>query len=246
MRQLTIFYLTILLLAPIGVTSSDSDILIDSGDSLFEIYEYENSITYYNQSLASDSTSAETYWKLAGSLNLLAELQPEENQLELYEKAAEAAEKAVALDSLQPEGHFQLAWAIGKIALFKGVFKSIGLAKRVKKEAEIALELNPNHDGAYHILGRWHREVSKKSKIFRVPLGLGEADKEKGLPLLGKAVEIEPGKVNHRLEYAISLLDSGYEKQAKEQFEYCLDLTASGPLDIKYQKQAKEYLANLE
>jgi hypothetical protein len=41
MRRLTFSLLMALLLAPIGVTSSDPDVLINSGDSLFEIYEYE-------------------------------------------------------------------------------------------------------------------------------------------------------------------------------------------------------------
>jgi len=41
-------------------------------------------------------------------------------------------------------------------------------------------------------------------------------------------------------------LDSDYKNEAKDQFEVCLSLKASSPLDIKYQKQAKECLAKLE
>ena len=234
------------LMVPVNISANDAELFINAGDSLYNLYEYENSVNYYIESLAMDSTSSEAYWKLARSLNLFAELQLKEKQLELYERAARAAEETVALDSLEPEGHFQLARAIGKIALFKGVFKSVGLAKRVKKEAEITLRLKPDHDGALHIIGRWHREVSKKPKFIRIPLGLGEADKKKGLPLLAEAIKLEPGVINHRLEYGISLLDSNYKDEAKEQFELCLSLKASSPLDIKYQKQAKEYLAKLE
>jgi tetratricopeptide (TPR) repeat protein len=227
------------------VMAEEIDSLIAQGDSLMAIYEYQAAGDKFGQAVALDSTSVEANWKLANSLNLFAELQPKDQQLELYEKASQAAERTIALDSLQPEGHFQLARALGKIALFKGVFKSIGLAKRVKKEAEITLELDPDNDGAYHILGRWHREVAQKPKFLRVPMGLGEADKKKGLPLLARAVEIRPEFIHHRLEYGISLLHLKYKEEAKEQFELCLTLPAEGPLDIKYQKEAKDYLAKL-
>ncbi|MCD6163693.1 MAG: hypothetical protein J7K40_14925 [candidate division Zixibacteria bacterium] len=243
MNRFTFFLLIFLLLIPVGISANDLSGLILSGDSLFESYKYEESIEYYDNAAALDSFSAEAYWKLARSLNLFAEFQPKDEQLELYEKASKAAEKTITIDSLLSEGHFEYARDIGKIALFKGIFSSIGLAKKVKKEAEITLKLNPEHDGAYHMLGRWHREVAKKSIIIRAPLGLGEADKKKGLALLAKAIELKPDLVHHRLEYGISLLDSGYKKEAYEQFEICLDLPAPGPLDIKYQKQAKEYLA---
>jgi len=245
-RRITKVLLIFLLMVPVSVSANDAEMLVNTGDSLFNLYEYEESINYYDESLALDSMSSEAYCKLARSLNLLAELQPKEKQLELFERAAWAAEKTVGLDSLEPEGHFQLARALGKIALFKGVFKSVSLAKRVKKETEITLRLKPDHDGALHIIGRWHREISRKPKFIRIPLGLGDADKKKGLPLLAEAIKLKPDVINHRLEYAISLMDSDYKNEAKDQFEVCLSLKASSPLDIKYQKQAKECLAKLE
>jgi len=244
MKKLVLAVLYVSLLVS-SVKANEAANLIAQGDSSMAVYEYQAAGEIFKQAVALDSTSSVANWKLANSLNLFAELQPKELQLDLYEQASQAAERTIALDSLQPEGHFQLARALGKIALFKGVFKSVGLAKKVKKEAEITLRLDPGHDGAYHILGRWHREVAQKPKFLRVPMGLGEADKKKGLPLLAKAVEIRPEFIHHRLEFGISLLDGKQKEEAREQFELCLKLPAPGPLDIKYQKEAKDYLAKL-
>ena len=238
--------LAVLLFVPINITASEAMSLITRGDSLFEAYDFEQSAARYDSSVALDSGSGEASWKLARSLNLFAELEPRENQLALYERAAAAAGRAVAIDSLEPEGHFQLARAYGKIALFKGVFKSVGLAKRVKKEAEITLALDSLHDGALHILGRWHREVSKKPGFIRAPLGLSAADKREGLKLMARAIELNPTLIHHRLEYGISLLNSDYEQEAREQFDICLSLPARGPLELKYQREAKENLAKLD
>jgi len=219
---------------------------IGQGDSLYLADDYPASIAAYKQALASDSLSPETNWKLARSLNIQAELEPKEKQLALYEKAAISATRCIGGDSLIAEGHFQLARVDGRIALFKGVFKSVSLAKQVKREADKAIAINPNHDGAYHILGRWHREVAQKPKFLRVPLGLGEADKKKGLEYFVKALKLNPNYINHHLEYGISLLDIGQKDQARAQFEQCLALPAAHPLEFKYQNEAKEYLARLK
>jgi tetratricopeptide (TPR) repeat protein len=217
-----------------------------AGDSLLDSYQYLAAINYFDSVSRADSSSCEASWKLAMSLNLFAELVPKDDQLAYYERGEAAARHAIELDSTEAEGHFQLARSLGKIALFKGVFKSIGLAKQVKKEAEITLELNPNHDGAYHILGRWNREVAQKPKFLRAPMGLGSANKDVGLEMFQKAIELRPNFIHHHLEYGISLLDKKRKDEARKQFQICLELEPHGPLDAKYQKEAKEYLAQLD
>jgi tetratricopeptide (TPR) repeat protein len=121
-----------------------------------------------------------------------AELEPKDKQLALYEKAALVSLRCIRQDSMIAEGHFQLARAQGRVALFKGVFKSASLAKQVKKEADKTLALDPKHDGAYHLLGRWNREVARKPQTCAVAMGLGEADKKIGLECFRKAIEINP------------------------------------------------------
>jgi len=214
-------------------------------DSLYAANDYQGSIECYKGLIQQDSSGAESHWKLARSLNLLAELEPKEKQLELYERAAAAARRCIELDSTIAEGHFQLARALGKEALFKGVFKSAGLAKQVKREAEKALALDPRHDGAMHLLGRWHREVAQKPKFLRAPMGLGAADKKTGLEFFERAIELNPGLINHHLEYGISLYDLERDAPARAQFERCLELIPARPHDYIYQKSAKEYLAKL-
>jgi tetratricopeptide (TPR) repeat protein len=220
--------------------------IIARGDSLYAQNDYNASIIAYKQAIAADSLSAESEWKLARNLSIMAELEPKQNQLAIFEQAENASLRCIALDSMIAEGHFQLARAVGQIALFKGIFKSVALAREVQREAEKAIALDPKHDGAYHVLGRWHREVAAKPKFARMLLGLGDANKMKGLEYLTKAIELNPTFIHHRLEYGISLLDVDQKELAKAQFELCLQLETPRPLDLKYQAEAKEYLARLK
>lgn len=243
MKHVLLFSLVLISFS--GLIASPLSDTIIQGDSLYGLNDYPGSIKAYESALAIDSLSVEACWKLARSLNLQAELEPKDKQLALYERAAHASQKCIQSDSLIAEGHFQLARAQGRVALFKGVFKSASLAKQVKREADKTLALDPKHDGAYHILGRWNREVAQKPKFLRSAIGLGEADKKAGIECFKKAIELNPNYINHHLEYGISLMDIGKKDEARAEFETCLKLPAPRPLDLEYQNEAKEYLARI-
>jgi tetratricopeptide (TPR) repeat protein len=240
-----LIFFAMILMAVTNLAASPLSDAIGKGDSLYEANNYTGSIAAYKNALTIDSLSAEANWKMARCLNLQAELEPKDKQLALYEQAAVVSQRCIDKDSLIAEGHFQLARAQGRVALFKGVFKSASLAKQVKREADKTLLLDPKHDGAYHILGRWNREVAQKPKFLRSAIGLGEADKTIGIECFQKAIELNPNYINHHLEYGISLLDMDQKDKAKAEFEQCLKLPAPRPLDLKYQNEAKDYLARL-
>lgn len=220
--------------------------LLATGDSLFALYDYTGSAALYQKACRADSQNFEAFWKAGRSLNFAGELAPKDSQLAIFEQARRLEERALSLDNSSADAHFQLARAIGKVALFKGIFNSVGLAKQVKREADRTLAIDSLHDGAWHILGRWHREVGKKSKIFRGPLGLGEANKKDAVDFMERAVKLKPALINHHLEMGITYYE--YEKRdlARAEFEQCLSLPAQGPLDGKYKEEAKKHLARMD
>ena len=216
------------------------------GDSLHDIYDYDGSISCYREACSLDSNRFESFWKLGRSLNLKGETAPKDSQLAIFEEARDAEKRALELNEADADAHFQLARALGKIALFKGIFKSASLAKQVRREAQRALQLDSLHDGAWHILGRWHREVGKKSKILRLPMGLGAANKEDALSFMKRAVELNPEYVNHRLEMGITYLRYKDKDAARSEFEKTLELSSQRPLDEKYKSEAEKYLAEMD
>lgn len=217
--------------------------LLASGDSLFELDDYFGSAVYYEMAAGVDSAAFDPFWKMGRSLNLRGETAPRDSQLAIFEKARDAEVHALRLNDDSADAHFQLARALGKIALFKGVFKSVGLAKRVKREAERALAIDSLHDGAWHVLGRWHREIGKKSKILRKPLGLGAANKEDAVAFMQRAIDLNPANVNHRLEMGITYAEYKKKDLARIEFEKCVELPVQGPLDEKYKAESKKYMA---
>ncbi|MBD3234007.1 MAG: hypothetical protein GF315_09825 [candidate division Zixibacteria bacterium] len=229
-------------LTPLEVHSNDLVV----ADSLKSVHEYGNALELYRAAVESDSSDVETLLNLGDCLISYAELQPEDNQLPYYEEAYTILRKANRLDSNNADVHFQIARTQGRVALFKGVWSSIGLAKEVKSEVDKALELNPKHDGALHILGRWHREASEKPKIFRAPIGLGSANKEDALRALKEAVKLRPDYINHHLELGKTYISIEKYPEARNQLYIVLNLEPQKPIELDYQKEAKELLEAIE
>lgn len=132
----------------------------------------------------------------AKATTLGAALAPQGQQEALFDKAAGYARRAIELDPNNADAHFELARADGRLAQFKGVLQSLGLASEVKNSLNKAIELNPRLAGAYVALGLWNAEV---------PFFAG-GNKGQVQPNFEKAIQLEPGVVTHRLEYANALM----------------------------------------
>ncbi len=243
--KLSVFSIALICFCYSSLWASDIASLIAAGDSLYLINDYKLSAKYYKEAVDLDSNSFDANLKLSRSLNFQGEMAPKDSQLAIFEYARDEAKRAIALNDKNADAHFQLARALGKIALFKGIFKSASIAKQVKAQAEMALALDSLHDGAWHILGRWNREVGRKPKFIRAPMGLGAANKKDAVDFMKKAIELNPNYINHHLEMGITYMTYDMDDLAKEEFQKCLSLASQRPLDDKYKIEAQNLLAEL-
>ena len=106
---------------------------------------------------------------------------------------------------------------------------------------EQALALDPNYAWAYHLLGRWHSEVSELSSTakFLVLLfygGLPPASSTEAVRHLERAVELEPTQLQHWLELGFAYRAKGDPARAREAFATGLAM----PSREKHDEPAKE------
>jgi tetratricopeptide (TPR) repeat protein len=85
---------------------------------------------------------------------------PEHDREKLYHKAEYLARKAIEIESTNALSHFYLALALGRLSDKASNKVKISYAREIRISCERAIMLNPNLAGPYHILGRWHQEVS--------------------------------------------------------------------------------------
>jgi len=224
----------------------DPQQLIRLGDEAHDRFDNQTALTLYQKVLKLDPRHYEALWRISRAYVDIGEHQPEKEQLPYYEKALLFADSAIAVNPEGAEGYIRRAIANGKIALFKGVWKSIGLVKKVRADCRKALELDPFSDVAYYVYARAHHKVAEKPKMFRIPLGLGWGSEKEALRLYEKAISLDSTFIMYRIDYAKLLIKKKKYKEAREQLELIAELPIRDEDDPQFKEEAKELLKQIE
>lgn len=224
---------------------------ITMGVAANDAHDPRTALEHFRAALQEDSTNYEANWRAAMTLLDVTELLPDSLQRarrdSLYALAEHYAARAVASDSMGADGHFALAAAIGTGSVLLGKEARIRRAGIIRREALKAIALNPLHDGAYHILGRWNAEIMRLSGLSRFFarnfLGAGvfkQASWKKAIAFMEKAVEIDPGRIQHHLELARIYVDRKRWADAEAQLHLVESLPAREITDSILKRQGVE------
>lgn len=197
-----------------------------------------------------EPNNSEVIWRIARTYVDLGDKEKSEKK-SLYLKAEEYARKGIKTDANSSYCHLYLAVAVGKIALFEGGKTKVRLSKEIKGEAIKAIELDPKNDVAYHILGRWHREIASLSRILKAFAkmlygGLPKASNEEAVKHFKKAIEISPTSIIHHLELAKTYKEMKEWKLALKEINEVDRLPQTERNDWEYKEEAKNMRAKVE
>ena len=186
-------------------------------------------LEHYREALALDSLNYEANWKASRELTDIGKLMPDaERQARdsVYAEALGFAQRAVSVDSMGADGHYMVAVAAGRVALTKSAHERVKSARVVRDAALRAIALDPRHDGALHVMGRWNAEIMRLTgitKFFaRTFLGasiFGAASWDSSFAYFGRAIQINPQNIYHHLDLAEALVDDRRGTQAQPHLE---------------------------
>ena len=216
-----------------------------------EAHDPGTALEHFRAALKDDSLDYEANWRAALTLLDLTELLPDSlrraRRDSLYALAERHASRAVESDSMGADGHFALAAAIGTGSILLPQDARIRRAGSIRREALKAIALNPRHDGAYHILGRWNAEIMRLSGISRFFarnfLGASvfkQASWKKAIAFMEKAAELDPGRIQHHLELARIYADRKRGADAEAQLHLVESLPAREIMDTILKRQGGE------
>ena len=162
----------------------------------------------YAQALAADPQSVEAAWKLSRAWYWIGSHTPEDQAMEPFEKAVEAAKKGVATAPDSIEAHYWLGVAYGSYGKAKGIMKSLSLVDPIKQEMDWVIKHDPAYEagGAYRVLGRLY---------FKLP-GLFGGDNDKAVENLKTAVQHGPQRWLNHVYLAEVYIKEGMKEQAKK------------------------------
>jgi tetratricopeptide (TPR) repeat protein len=206
--------------------------------------------------LREDSLNATANWRAAIALVDIGKQTPDKQKSatrdSLYRLAELYARRAVRVAPDSADPHFALALALGKVSLTLGSKQRVQNAKEVRTEALRAIEINPKHDGAWHIMGRWNAEIERLSNLqeffAKAVLGgkiLGEASWDEAIRCMQKAVELRPDYIFHRLDLAEMLVEIKRSGEARPHLEKIQGLPDLDAMDPVYRARAKALLGKI-
>lgn len=90
-----------------------------------------------------------------------------EKKIAYFKSAKRYAEQALHINANSSEANFVMAIAIGRMALVLSGREKIAAVDEIKKYAQLSIKCDPNNYKPYHVLARWHYEVSDLSIFER-------------------------------------------------------------------------------
>lgn len=227
LKQWSILLLFFFSFSSLAYSQTVDELIKEGDDYSMKDFNNQKALDTFLKAEKLDADNSEVLWRISRSYVDVAEHMPSSSddqkdaQLVKYQLASDYAERAVKTAPNASIGYLRRAIAKGRIALFKGVFKVIGLVNDVKKDCEKAIKLgnggNEIQASSHYVLGRSHAKVCEKPYLVRLPLGLGWGDMDVSFAEYKKAIELRPNFRMYHLDYAKALIEEDEYQKAKEE-----------------------------
>jgi tetratricopeptide (TPR) repeat protein len=176
-------------------------------------------------------------------------LPTKEKQKEYYKIAKSYAQQALRINPNYPEANFVMAFAMGRIAILSSGEERIKAVKEVKIYAEKTIQLDPMHYKAYHVLAKWHYEISDLNSAERWLLkmvygSLPESSLEMSIRNYEKSRQLNPAFLLNYLELAKAYNRKGDKKKAIALLNNMMKLPFNSSNDATIKSEGKRLLEN--
>lgn len=234
-------------------SSSALHTTFEAVDSLRSHGHFQDALNRLNQLPSSHQDQVEVLWRKALMLSELGrghrQTAPDDTTRARHRRASALADRALARDSTNAWAHLVNALTAGRLTLHTSGSTRIKHSRAVKHHTDRAIELDSTLAAAYHLRGRWCREVAdlnflKRTLVKAIYGGLPDASLDQAIRDLEQATMLEPKPYNH-LELAKTYLVVERDSLAHHHLRRVL-ATSGSPFDAEHKKEAQMLLRELE
>ena len=240
----------ILILAGFVMAQGFGD-LISNSDVKHEADDYSATFELLKQAEELETNNFEVLWRLARVHFDFSDNSEDETVIsDNFYLGLDYAKKALELDDSRAEGHKWYGILIGKVGELEGTKQKILNSYEVKDHTLKAIELDPEDDGNFHVMGRWHYTLADLSWVERKIAGLiyakpPQASFEEAAEYFQKAITLEPTDIRNHLWLGNTYVALDNDAAAKDEYNTAIAITAENDSDRKLQKEAQELLSDL-
>jgi uncharacterized protein (TIRG00374 family) len=180
------------------------------------------------------------------------EVQDADSAKVLFAKSVTLARDLVADDPGDADAHYLLSVALGYDLEHQGLRTKLRMAGEVRREAERALEIDPHHPGAHHVLGRLNAAAMRLNRVARLiarkVLGasvLEGASWEQAEYHFREAWKYDPTSPRHAMELGALYIDTHRPEMARAVLEEAVRLRPTEASDSLAEARARVLLQGL-
>ena len=241
--------LALILIVSFAFGLVDKAELVIKIDQLDEAKDYDEALKLMKENEKNYAGDVEFLWRMARGYFAIGDQNQESEQIQKdnYYPGLEKAKKALEINPDIAEPHQYYAILIGKIGELEGTKQKIINSYEVKEHSLKAIELDPENDSNYHVMGRWHYALSELSWIEKkvasmIYSKLPEASFEEAVDFFEKAHKINPTDLRHILYLGNSLNKIGKKDDAKAIWNKGMAIEAVTDSDKNLKAQIKKAL----
>jgi tetratricopeptide (TPR) repeat protein len=233
---------------PCLLFSQDVPQLLKEAQQQESLFHENEAFLKYAEVAKKDPVNLFALWKASELSSRIGARQSDKEKMRPYFQAARNyAISALRVNPNSSEANCAMALALGRISLISGTRERVMFAREIKYYAEAAIRLDPNNFRAYHILGRWHYEVSNlnvaEKSFARIFYGrLPEASLDDAISDFEKSRSINPGFILNYLKLAKAYHRMDENRKATANLRYLLGLPNRSYDDTRAKVVARQLL----
>ena len=204
----------------LNAQAQDAPALLKKAVDAEAAFREEEALGFFQQALRSEPHAVFILCRCSDlSCRIGNRLPDRDRKISFFKSGYQYASTAYGLDSTNSEANVMMAFSLGRLTLIQTNKERVEAAVAIKRYAERAIRYDPANFKAYHILGRWHYEVSKLNFIERTFArwffgALPDASLADAIRNYEKSMSLRPDFMLNYLELAKALHRDGQDKRA--------------------------------
>jgi tetratricopeptide (TPR) repeat protein len=148
--------------------AQDAALLLSRGAQLEAAFREEEALPVYENAAQLQPRNIVALIHCSDLLCRVGHRLKDRNQMIAYFRRAYGyAQRAYRIDSTNSDANVVMAFSLARLALDQNGKERVVSANEIRRYAEQAIRNDPGNFKAYHILGRWHYEVSNLNFLER-------------------------------------------------------------------------------
>jgi tetratricopeptide (TPR) repeat protein len=246
------YWICLLLILPIKAAAQDVAVLLKEAEWLEHGFREAEALVKYKEVLRHQPANLTALCKSSDLSSRIGHRQTNKTtKAEYFHAAKSYAEQALKVNPRSPDANFVMSVAMGRMAMLTGGKEKIKYVNEIKRYAENTLKYDPNNFKAYHVLGKWHYEVSNLNSFERTMArllfgGLPGASLKDAIKYYEKSRSLEPGFSINYLELAKAYHRNDEDKKAIDLLVKLQTMPNKIEDDVRIKKEAKEFLEEIK